>query len=78
MPIFRKELYKSEIKQFKIRGDYFNETIEPCTNCRNFTVRQALEYTFNGNQDLIISSGTENVKNCSQITFHVVIDGLDI
>ena len=78
MPIFRKELYKSEIKHIKIRGEYKNGTVESCTVCRNFTVREALEYTFNGKQALIISSGTKDPKkDCNQYYVVVHISGLD-
>jgi hypothetical protein len=47
VPIFRKEEYNSEIKQIKIRGAYENGTVDDCTICRNFTVREELEYLFN-------------------------------
>ena len=53
-------------------------TLESCTLCRNFTVREALEYTFNGNLKLVINSDTnETNKNCSQYTFQVKFDGLE-
>jgi hypothetical protein len=49
MPIFRKEEYNSEIKQIKIRNENWNGTVNDCTICRNFTVREEIEYLFNGN-----------------------------
>ena len=52
VPIFRMEIYKSESKQTKIRGAYLNGTVESCTNCKNFTVRDSLKYIFDGNQML--------------------------
>jgi hypothetical protein len=48
VPIFRKDLYKSEIKEIKIRGEFEDGTVDDCTNCRNFTVNEELEYLFNG------------------------------
>ncbi len=62
MPIFKKEIYKSERKQIRIRGAYPNGTVESCNNCRNFTVREALEYTFNGNNMLTIFTDKKNTK----------------
>ena len=56
MPIYNKEMYNSEIKQIKLRGEYKNGTDESCSSCTNFTVREALKYMFNGNQQLKISS----------------------
>ena len=38
VPIFKKEIYKSESKQIDIRGENLNGTVENCTLCRNFTV----------------------------------------
>jgi hypothetical protein len=55
VPIFKKEIYKSEIKQIDIRGEYLNGTVQNCTTiCRNFSVQDALNYTFNGNLMLVI------------------------
>ena len=52
--------------------------METCnTTCRNFTVREDLEYTFNGKQRLIITSSDalENL-NCKQYSLKVSITGI--
>ena len=54
VPILKKEIYKTETKQIDIRGEYENGTVQNCTICRNFTVQDALNYTFNGNLMLVI------------------------
>jgi hypothetical protein len=78
MPIFMKEMYNSEIKQIKLRGEYKNGTVESCTSCTNLTVREALKYMFNGNQYLRISSNEYiSIENCNQYQARVRIIGLD-
>jgi hypothetical protein len=79
VPIFRKEMYRAESKQIKIRGAYLNGTVESCTNCRNFTVRDALEYTFNGNQMLgIFTSKKETKELCQKYYLGVDINYIEL
>jgi hypothetical protein len=78
VPIFKLQMYNSEIKQIKIRGEYTNGTVESCTSCRNLTVREAIEYTFNGNQDLLIFSPDRiSMTNCEKYLAVIAIEGLD-
>jgi hypothetical protein len=79
MPILMKETYKSEIKEIQIRSAYINQTVESCTICRNFTIREALNYTFNGNMYLMISSGSKKLEedDCKNYSLDVNITGLD-
>ena len=75
-PIFRKELYKSEIKQIKIRS---HATEFDCTNCIDFTVDKELEYLFNGYQSLLIYSSIEEKQNyCERFSLEVSIGELAI
>jgi flagellar biosynthesis protein FliP len=79
VPIFRIEKYNSEIKQIKIKGLYKNEgTLESCTSCKNFTVREAVEYNFNGNYYLLISSHKKTpMNNCQKYYAKVFITGIE-
>lgn len=57
LPIISMEIFKSETSQIKIRGvDNEGNFDESCKECKNFTVREAIESTFNRNMTLTIPS----------------------
>ena len=71
--------YQSEIKEIKIIGVHQDGTVDKCdTTCRNFTVREDLEYLFNGKQRLVITSNiAPEYLNCERHYLLVSIDGLE-
>jgi hypothetical protein len=62
------EIFNTETKQIKMRGAFYNGTIGNCSDyCRDFTVREALESTFNGDVTLTIpSTNTKSIKSCDR------------
>ena len=78
VPIFRKEMFNSEVKQIKIRGEYMNGTVESCTSCTNFTVRDALKYMFKGKLYLRIPSYEKlSIENCEKYEASVRFTGFE-
>ena len=64
------ENYQYEENFVKIRADDSKGGIDICTNCKNFTIREALQHTFN--QRFVINSHfTETEQICSRFSIRV-------
>ena len=75
------EIYTSDLKQINIRAaDIYDGTVLPCTDCYNFTVREALS-SLSFMQSLIgvmsiDSINEEQIEDCEKRTYEIRIIGL--